>query len=169
MTKPKQIERPEGDAAEILETPIEDQSFQLDQALFYHTARISSALTRYFKSHSDLAEWAPDERRILLCLGLFGPMAAIRIADKTYMDRARVSRALPKLEKHDLVVRFADAGDKRRSIVKLTQKGADMHKALTAFLSEREAALFDGWDPAEREVLQGLLNKVYDRLQEMNE
>jgi len=68
---------------------------------------------------------SPSERRCLAFLAT-GPKAARDIAGETRLTPAAVTALVDRLEARDLVLRQADANDRRRVIVRLTQEAEEL-------------------------------------------
>ncbi len=79
-------------------------------------------------------------------------------------DKASITRSIDYLEQHNVVLRVADAQDKRNKRIYLTHKGK-MLKEVILPLSERviEAAM-EGILPSERKTCIKVLDKIYRNL-----
>src|SRR5579885_1318719 len=106
--------------------------------------RISSAIARSY------------ERR-------FGSLSASGVAEKTQMDKVRVSRAVARLLKTGRVSRRIDRMDRRRSILSLTPAGSAIHREIVPHARRVEARLLAGLSDAERDTLDRLLAKLEAR------
>src|SRR5512135_1360836 len=75
--------------------------------------RISNAIARSYERRFRLTvpEW-----RGMAVLGRFGPLSANGVAEKTQMDKVRVSRAVARLVSAGRVSRRVDPGDRRRTV-----------------------------------------------------
>ena len=63
------------------------------------------------------------EWRVLANLGRFGPLYAGELAERSSMDKPKVTRALQRLEAGGLVQRAIDAEDRRQVRLALTRRG----------------------------------------------
>ncbi len=122
--------------------------------------RISSAIARSYERRFRLSvpEW-----RVMAVLGRFGPLSASGVAEKTQMDKVRVSRAVARLLKTGRVSRRIDRMDRRRSILSLTPAGSAIHREIVPHARRVEARLLAGLSDAERDTLDRLLAKLEAR------
>jgi DNA-binding MarR family transcriptional regulator len=122
--------------------------------------RISNAIARSYERRFRLSvpEW-----RVMAVLGRFGPLSANGVAEKTQMDKVRVSRAVARLMAAGRVSRRTDRMDRRRSILALTAAGEAIHSEIVPHAERVEARLLAGLDEAERAALDRLLAKLEAR------
>ena len=122
--------------------------------------RISNAIARSYERRFRLSvpEW-----RVMAVLGRFGPLSANGVAEKTQMDKVRVSRAVARLMTAGRVSRRTDRLDRRRSILALTAAGEAIHREIVPHAERVEARLLAGLDEAERAALDRLLAKLEAR------
>ena len=124
--------------------------------------RISNAIARSYERRFRLGvpEW-----RVMAVLGRFGPLSANGVAEKTQMDKVRVSRAVARLVAAGRVSRRTDRMDRRRAILALTSAGEAIHREIVPHAERVEARLLAGLDEAERATLDRLIAKLEARAQ----
>src|SRR5581483_1138682 len=121
------------------------EALVLEQFLPYRLSvlmlRISNAIARSYERRFRLSvpEW-----RVMAVLGRFGPLSASGVAEKTQMDKVRVSRAVARLLKTGRVSRRIDRMDRRRSILSLTTAGSAIHREIVPHARRVEARLLAG-------------------------
>ncbi len=122
--------------------------------------RISNAIARSYERRFKLSvpEW-----RVMAVLGRFGPLSANGVAEKTQMDKVRVSRAVARLVRAGRVSRRVDRGDRRRSVLTLTPAGEAIHREIVPHARRVEARLLAGLTEAERAALDRLITKLEAR------
>jgi DNA-binding MarR family transcriptional regulator len=122
--------------------------------------RISNAIARSYERRFRLTvpEW-----RVMAVLGRFGPLSAMGVAEKTQMDKVRVSRAVARLVASGRVSRRVDPADRRRSVLALTAEGRAVHREIVPHARRVEARLLAGLAPAERVRLDRLVAKLEAR------
>jgi len=122
--------------------------------------RISNAIARSYERRFRLTvpEW-----RVMAVLGRFGPLSANGVAEKTQMDKVRVSRAVARLVSAGRVSRRIDPGDRRRTVRALTAAGRAIHREIVPHARRVEARLLQGLAPAERVQLDRLVAKLEAR------
>jgi DNA-binding MarR family transcriptional regulator len=122
--------------------------------------RISNAIARSYERRFRLTvpEW-----RVMAVLGRFGPLSAMGVAERTQMDKVRVSRAVARLVASGRVSRRVDPADRRRSVLALTAEGRAVHREIVPHARRVEARLLAGLAPAERVRLDRLVAKLEAR------
>ncbi|MDR1582828.1 MAG: MarR family transcriptional regulator [Prevotellaceae bacterium] len=85
------------------------------------------------------------------------------IAEIIKKDKSVVLRQIDNLEKENLVQRIVDSNDKRRNIIKITNKGIKLINEVNAKLNEMYAFLTEGLDVSEMEIFYKVLNHLRNR------
>jgi DNA-binding MarR family transcriptional regulator len=156
----KPISAPE-DSSPAEADPLDLEAF-LPYRLSVLSNRVSTAIARVYASRFGLsiAEW-----RLIAVLGRFGPLSANEVADRTYMDKVRVSRAVQRLLERGLVARAIDAADRRRSILQLSPEGAAIRAEvapLALAIESRLLAVLSAEDRADLDRILTLLGAAAD-------
>ena len=122
--------------------------------------RISNAIAQSYKRQFRLSvpEW-----RVMAVLGRFGPLSANGVAEKTQMDKVRVSRAVAGLVRAGRINRRVDGADRRRSVLALTPAGDSIHREIVPHARRVEARLLAGLSSHERAALDQLIKKLEAR------
>ena len=122
--------------------------------------RVSNAIARSYERQFRLSvpEW-----RVMAVLGRFGPLSANGVAEKTQMDKVRVSRAVARLVKAGRINRRVDRADRRRSVLALTPAGESIHREIVPHARRVEARLLAGLTSGERAALDQLIKKLEAR------
>lgn len=102
------------------------------------------------------------EWRIVVVLGKYGALSALEIAQKTSMDKARVSRAQHRLVDLGLANMRPSADDRRKVIVSLEAEGLALYRDMVPLAHETAQRLLASLTPGEREVLQTIMQKLFD-------
>jgi DNA-binding MarR family transcriptional regulator len=103
------------------------------------------------------------EWRILANLGRFGPLYAGDLAERSSMDKPKVTRALQRLEGAGLVQRAIDAEDRRQVRLALTRRGRGMFREIAALALDWERQFLAPLSEAERRTLDRILTKLMRR------
>ncbi len=159
--QPVSVPRPSPSADDM---PGEDEPFALERFLPYRLSVLTNTMSRAFaRMYGERFGLSIPEWRVMAVLGRFAPLSANEVAERTAMDKVRVSRAVARLIKTNVVDRTTDATDRRRSALRLSRTGRRMHDAIVPMAREIEAALLAGLTPAERETLDRLVTKLMDQ------
>lgn len=110
------------DVADAAVRPLELENF-LPYRLAILSAEVSRGLSQIYARQFQLSvpEW-----RIIANLGRFGPLNAGDLAERSSLDKPKVTRALQKLEARHLVQRSVEARDRRQVRLSLTRRGRAM-------------------------------------------
>lgn len=119
--------------------------------------RISGALSRHYAERFGIGipEW-----RVIANLGRYPGLTANEVVERSAMDKVTVSRAVAALEKKKLIDRKRDAGDKRKSLLTLSAKGAEVYAEIVPLALGFERELLAGLSPQERKALDSALTKL---------
>jgi len=93
-------------------------------------------------------------------LARFDGLSAREVAERTLMDKVAVSRALSKLVETGWVTRATHDGDKRRSVLGLSEAGWAIHEVVAPMAREHERNLLSKLDDEERSWLVRILDKL---------
>ncbi|NCF49646.1 MAG: MarR family transcriptional regulator [Bacteroidetes bacterium] len=125
-----------------------DLPLYLDRFLAYRVARLATALSRSLAAHYEkqfqisVAEW-----RVLLHLTQQSEISIRDIFIRVDMDRARVTRAVQRLEARSLVSKIVNASDRRLIQLALTTEGEKMAGELSRIAHQFEVNLLQSTPP----------------------
>ncbi len=119
--------------------------------------RVSQTISRRYGKRFGLAitEW-----RVMAILGRYPSLSANEVADRTAMDKVAVSRAVARLLERGLIERDIHGGDRRRSVLDLSEAGRSVYDEVAPMTLACERQLLAQLDDAEREQLDRLLQKL---------
>jgi DNA-binding MarR family transcriptional regulator len=100
--------------------------------------------------------------RVLAALAEFGPASQASLGRRVEMDRSDVTAAVSELAAGGFVERTADAGDRRRNVVTITDAGRARLASLDALLDGVQDELLAPLSARERATLTGLLTRVLE-------
>jgi DNA-binding MarR family transcriptional regulator len=121
------------------------------------TNRVSSAIARQY---SDRFELTIPEWRAMAVLGDTSGLSAREVAERTAMDKVRVSRAIESLMRARRVQREADASDGRVTRLSLTPKGRAIYDEVVPLALHLEEIFLSALTPQERRTLETLMDKL---------
>jgi DNA-binding MarR family transcriptional regulator len=151
-------------AAPMESTEETGAAFALELFLPYRLSVLTNTMSRAFaRRYGERFGLSIPEWRVMAVLGRFAPLSANEVAERTAMDKVRVSRAVAKLMKTGLVDRATDTGDRRRSALKLSRAGKRMHEGIIPMARQIEAALLGGLPTEERAALDAIVSKLMAR------
>ena len=137
---------------------------KLENFLPYRLAVLSNTVSAtvaraYDKRFSvSIPEW-----RVIAVLGRFPGLSAVEVAERTFLDKVAVSRAVTKLIKNGRIDRaFADA-DKRRSILNLSEAGKKLHDEIAELALQFERDLVEGFSAEEMATLKSIMERLMAR------
>lgn len=131
-------------------------------AVAAHT--VSRALSSIYTKEFDLS--IPDWR-VLANLGRFGPLNAGELAERSSLDKPKVTRALQRLEARGLTQRAVVTADRRQVRLTLTRRGRLLFRQIAALALEWEAELLGALSDAESKGLDRILTKLMRQAEAM--
>lgn len=132
-------------------------------AVLSHT--VSTTVARVYDKRFNLSipEW-----RVIAIVGRFPGLSAVEVAERTFMDKVAVSRAVTRLIKNGRIEReFADA-DKRRSILNLSAEGKSVHDEVAPLALQFERDLVQELGDEDVERLNVMMDRLLARAQLMD-
>ncbi|BDU20157.1 MarR family transcriptional regulator [Dyella sp. GSA-30] len=138
--------------------PLELERF-LPYRLSILSNTISQGIADDYQKRYDLSvtEW-----RVMAVLARFDGLSAREVAERTAMDKVAVSRALARLVEAGRVNRETHNGDKRRSVLGLSEAGWKLHDEVAPMARAREREVLAKLDQEERVWLERILDKLLD-------
>ena len=147
---------------------LEGTELVLESFLPYRIAvvahKVSRALSLVYAQEFGLSipEW-----RIIANLGRCGPLLAGELAERSNMDKPKVSRALRRLEGAGVLNRKIGHEDRRQARLALTPKGRKLFKVMASMALGWEREFLGPLDAIECAALDRLLQKLDARADAM--
>ncbi len=118
---------------------------------------VSEAVSRIYSERYGLttSEW-----RTMAVLGPMTTLSASEIVERSSMDKVNVSRAIKGLQQAGFLRRDIDGQDKRRAVLRLTEKGRETFAVLAPLVKQVEEDLLVGLNQQERATLLSLMERV---------
>lgn len=116
--------------------------------------RVSRALAGAYAERYGLTipEW-----RVMAVLGRYPEITSTEIAERTAMDKVRVSRAVASLLADGRLKRTSDPDDRRRATLRLSRRGREVHRRIVPLARRYEAKLMASLSDEERAQLDTLV------------
>jgi DNA-binding MarR family transcriptional regulator len=144
-----------------LETLPAHAPLELENFLPYRLSILSNTVSQSIAAeYQDRFELSMTEWRVMAVLARFTDLSAREVAERTAMDKVAVSRAVARLVNAGRVDRSIHDGDKRRSVLKLSEAGWAIHDEVAPMARAHERDLLAKLDEAERTQLSGILDKL---------
>ncbi|WP_428031459.1 MarR family winged helix-turn-helix transcriptional regulator [Ancylobacter sp.] len=102
----------------------------------------------------------PPQFATLAKLREIGPCSQNRLGRQVYLDAATIKGVVNRLQARGLIVTAADALDRRRLAVDLSERGRAVTDAAITVAKEIAQAMLDPLTPTEREQVIRLLRKL---------
>lgn len=100
--------------------------------------------------------------RVLATLAEFGPASQASLGRHAGMDRSDITATVGELAGAGLVRRTADADDRRRNVITITDAGLTRLRELDSILTRVEDEVFGPLSADERSVLTGMLERLVE-------
>jgi DNA-binding MarR family transcriptional regulator len=101
--------------------------------------------------------------RVIAVLARYPGLSAIEVAERTAMDKVAVSRAVQGLLAAKRLVRAYDAGDRRRTRLRLSSAGKSVYTRVAPLALNYEKKLLDALSPTDRKALDRLVSRLIER------
>src|SRR5262245_59149578 len=101
--------------------------------------------------------------RVIAVLARYPDLSAIEVAERTAMDKVAVSRAVQGLLAAGRLVRAYDAGDRRRTRLRLSSAGQSVYTRVAPLALSYEKKLLDALSATDRRALDRLLGRLVER------
>jgi DNA-binding MarR family transcriptional regulator len=98
--------------------------------------------------------------RIMAHLGRHAPLSATQVAERAAMDQVQVTRAITQMASVGLISRRTDMQDRRRVVLRLSQKGRHAYAQIVPLAKAIEKALLANLSASERDQLSRLTEKL---------
>jgi DNA-binding MarR family transcriptional regulator len=140
-------------------------AFLLEEFLPYELAVAAARTSRLFARRYEatfglsIAEW-----RVLAVVGRFGTITPSAVAERTDMDKVKVSRASAGLVAANLLEQGPAPHDGRARLLRLTRKGREVHDGVMPFALALEAQLAAGLSEQEWMTLRHCLRRLQEHV-----
>jgi len=144
-----------------LETIPAHAPLELEHFLPYRLSILSNTVSQSIATeYQDRFELSMTEWRVMTILARFPEISAREVVDKSAMDKVAVSRAVARLVNAGRVDRGIHDGDKRRSVLKLSEAGWAIHDEVAPLARAHERELLARLDEGEQAQLNSILDKL---------
>jgi DNA-binding MarR family transcriptional regulator len=127
---------------------------------------VSRTVAQLYTDRFDLTR---QEWRVLAAVAANRQMAAKEIAEYSTLDKMSVSRAVAALEAKALIDRAEDPADRRNKLLTLTPSGRALYQKIVPLVRAREDYLLEALSESEREILDGMLDKLASRARSLRQ
>jgi DNA-binding MarR family transcriptional regulator len=134
---------------------------ELEHFLPYRLSILSNTVSQSIATeYQDRFELSMTEWRVMTILARFPEISAREVVDRSAMDKVAVSRAVARLVNAGRVDRGIHDGDKRRSVLQLSEAGWAIHDEVAPLARAHERDLLAKLENGEREQLERILDKL---------
>lgn len=130
----------------------------------YLPFQMSVIANRVFHRVMEDAGLQVPEWRIMMALPAHQPCSSHDLCILTAMDAARVSRAQRRLEDLDMISVIRDKDDRRRLVVRLSDKGSEEVLRLRNAARDAESDLLDSMELEDRARLRTTIGALFEQL-----
>ncbi len=134
----------------------------VEDYLLYLLARASAGASAQFHAIVKAKGLSVLEWRVLGQLAS-GPATVGLLAERALSQQPTLTKVLDRMAGHGFVVRLGDAADRRRVLLRLTEKGQRLAAELIPLAREHEARVLAGYPPREAAALKRALKTLIAR------
>ena len=136
-------------------------TFELARFLPYRLSVVTEQISRLVAStYAERFGLSVPEWRVIAHLGYSTSLSALAIAERTAMDKVKVSRALARLTARRLVRREVNPRDGRGTILTLTPTGRSVYERIVPAAQAMEAEILGTFSSDEAAQLTTLLDRL---------
>lgn len=137
---------------------------ELERFLPYRLSVLSNRISQTIAhAYADRFGLAITEWRVIAVLGRYPGVSASEVAERTAMDKVAVSRTVARLLQRHLLQREIHRGDRRRSVLALSEAGYKVYDDVVPMALRYERELFAALDDGERATFDRLVSKLGQR------
>jgi len=134
---------------------------ELEHFLPYRLSILSNTVSQGIATeYEERFQLSMTEWRVMTILARFPEVSAREVVERTAMDKVAVSRAVSRLVDAGRVDRGTHDGDKRRSVLKLSEAGWAIHDEVAPLARAHERELLAKLSEEERQHLDQILDKL---------
>ena len=134
---------------------------RLEQFLPYRLSVLANTVSRSLAQvYSERYGLTVPEWRVLAVLARFAPLSSSDVAERTAMDKVKVSRAVSRLLDRKMLTRGTDDTDRRRSILELADEGWRIYAEIVPLAHRCQQGLEQALTTEEAAILDKLLTKL---------
>ncbi|QWT18750.1 MarR family transcriptional regulator [Bacillus sp. NP157] len=134
---------------------------ELERFLPYRLSILSNTVSQSIADeYQDRFQLSMTEWRVMTVLARFPSSSATQVVERTRMDKVAVSRAVARLVEAGRVDRSTHDGDKRRSVLRLSDAGWAIHDEVAPMARAHEHELLARLDDEEKAWLARILDKL---------
>ena len=102
---------------------------------------------------------------VLLCLWDEDGLTQAELCRRVRVEQPTMANTLSRMVRDGLVAKTKDARDKRKTHIRLTERGRDLQPLLTMSMEEVEEAAFEEFEAEERQALAALMRRAVANLE----
>jgi MarR family transcriptional regulator, organic hydroperoxide resistance regulator len=114
----------------------------------------------------ELIHITPEQGRILFALWRNDGISIQELAGKTSLSKSTLTAMLDRLEDAGHIVRVPSVEDRRRIMIRLTEKDRLLREIYTLISDEMNDLVYRGFSDAEIDAFEGQLKKILQNLTE---
>ncbi len=137
------------------------EAFILEEFLPYELSVAANRISRLFARRYgqafglSIAQW-----RVLAVVGRNRALSPGQVAEATEMDKVKVSRAAATLVERGLLSQATDPQDGRARVLRLTEQGQALHRAIVPLARDLEAQIESRMNPSDWTALRPALRRL---------
>jgi DNA-binding MarR family transcriptional regulator len=120
-------------------------------------------LSKILKKYG-LAEINPAQGRIFFALWQGDSISIHELAEKTSLEKSTLTSMLDRLEKNGFIVRVPSTRDRRKIIIKLTEKDRKLRDVYTKITKEKIELFYKGFSSKEIDTFESYLMRILENL-----
>ncbi len=130
---------------------------------------ISGRLFERTLAESGVNEFNGAQGKILYVLWEFGDQSIVEISKRTGLAKTSLTSMLERMEQAGLITRTADAEDRRRLLISLTERARELKDEYDRVSDRASEVYYEGFSEAEVAEFEDYLRRILKNLTEASE
>lgn len=152
----------------VSEAPALAGIFRLEDWLPYDFSLVANRVSAMLaKAYAERFRLSVTGWRIVGVLANFQPLSAKQLAERTAMNQVNITRAIRVLLRLGMVRRTIDREDRRRVVLRLSDRGVAAYREVIPLAIGIQAELLEGLNTQERATLKRLVHLLSQRATEV--
>lgn len=134
--------------------------FSRTDSAAYLAGQLAKIFSRSLQERSAALGFSPGQFPVLLELWGGDGVTQKELLDRLDVEQATLANTLSRMERDGLIARRPHPSDRRKQVIRLTDKASALREAAIAAAAEADDALFSGFRRFERELLLEYIRRI---------
>ncbi|CDQ21520.1 DNA-binding transcriptional regulator, MarR family [Halobacillus karajensis] len=138
--------------------------YNIDRTLGYNINMVSHFLQNIYNQRLGEYGLTHSQAKVIYFLAKAGEQSQSELQKQLHIKASSMNGLIETLRKHDRIVKRSCQQDKRTKLVKLTDKGMELHATILKIVTDIETEASQGLSAEEQQVMVSWLKKMQQNL-----